>query len=232
MRLPALIPVPYEGTVYRNIYTCSPAQDLLDDVCDAEDSGLVDTLIQNTSGIDHKETQTNRVFQYGVLDPDLLSVFERGHWNGGRFGDGSAYGVWYASEDELTSISEACWNAYQLGRDNVLQRGEVYTVDRRMFDAQISAGRALDLIGRMEFYEDLIASEDYSEKNFEMIRTPSARRKEGICTPVFLPHVIKKNAYLYDLKLYINPNGLMTVSSPHEEMNFTVQARDLVLIQR
>lgn len=237
-----MTPSPYEGTVYRNIFTCSPTQDLLDDVCDIDDFGLVDTLIQGTSGIEHGQPQINRVFQYGRPDPDLLSFFERQNWNKGRFGDGRDYGVWYASEDERTSIYESCWSAYRIGRDNVLSRGEVYTVDRQMYNARISASSALDLIGQTSFY-DRLTSEDYSfcqalgekihEEKFEMLRTPSARKKGGVCTPVFSPEIIKTYSKLYYLKFYLNPDGLITVSSSREGMSFAVQANDLTnLTQR
>lgn len=227
MLFPKLIASSYRGTVYRNIFTCSPSQNLLEDVCDQAEAEIVDRLIQITSEIDHQAPQVHRVFQYGVIDSDeVLSVFQKEKWNVGRFGDGEDYGVWYAAEEELTSVYEACWTAYRLARDNVLSRGEVYTTDRVMFTAHVSTDQAVDLTKENDFFNQLTVSEDYRfcqklgrkihESKMELIRTCSARQLSGICIPVFSPKSIQSISFSYNLVLSIFPDGMIHVSSIRE----------------
>ncbi|QQR79596.1 MAG: RES family NAD+ phosphorylase [Deltaproteobacteria bacterium] len=230
-------PISYRKKVYRNIFTCSPSQYLLDDICDAEDFDLVDQLIQMTSEIDHHQSQPHRPFQYGIIESDeVLSVFKKEKWGIGRFGDGLTYGVWYAAEDEMTSVYEAAWTAYRLARDNVLLNGEVYTSDRSMFEAKVSSKKAIDLTKEKEIQTSLIDN-DYAfcqkigrqvhQESFDLLRTPSARRKEGVCVPIFSQLCIGKISYKYGLSFHILPSGQIHVSSGNQEMNFTQSADQL-----
>ncbi len=243
MDLPELHPVIYQNVVFRNIFTCAPSQDLLDDVCDRDEAAIVDGMIQITSGIDHGEPQRNRVYQYGTLESDdVLAVFRREKWGLGRFGDGLDYGVWYSAEDEMTSVYEACWTTYRLAQDNVLPRREVYTTDRKMFRARVRSQKAVDLMPEKELHPRL-TSEDYGfcqilgkrfrESAIEMARTPSARRRTGVCTPIFSPEPIRDISFLYYLSFHVHPNGNIHVNSAHAEGNFSgnlsIDARQLVL---
>ncbi len=238
MELPRLKATPYTGQVYRNIFTCSPSQYLLDDVCAVKDYDLVDAFIQNTSGIDHNEPQVNRPFQYGNIESEeILAVFKRENWGYGRFGDGKSYGVWYGAEEEATSVCEASWTAYRLAQDNMKGHGEVYTTDRAMYQARLSSELAVDITTSRKYAKPLRHPTDYAfcqalgqEMNavgHEILRTHSARKTDGICTPVFAPQAIKQVTRSYDLKINVSPDGFIGISSAHEAMNFSLSAEQL-----
>lgn len=230
---------PYRGEVFRNIFTCSPTQHILDDLCEAEDFELVDQFIQLTSEIDHQAPAYRRPFQYGhIEDEEIVAVFKKENWRSSRFSDGQSYGVFYSAEDELTSIYEASWWAYQLAQDNVWPRGEVYTSDRVMYRAFIEAEQLADLTREENYFESLIDPYDYhfcqslgravQEKSWQALRTHSARRKRGICIPVFSLEVIKEPLILYYLKFHVNPDGVINVVSGHDEANFSIRASELL----
>ncbi len=230
---------PYSGIVFRNIFTCSPTQHILDDICDEEDFERVDQFIQLTSEIDHHAPAYRRPFQYGhIEDEEVLAVFKKENWRSSRFSDGQSYGVFYSAEDEKTSIYEAAWWAYQLAKDNVWPRGEVYTSDRVMYRALIEAEQIADLTREENYFESLIDPYDYSfcqslglavqEQGWQALRTYSARRKSGICLPVFSLEVIKEPAILYYLKFHVNPDAVINVVSGHEEANFSIRASELI----
>ena len=124
----------------------------MDDICNEEDKPLIDKLVEITSGIDHSEPKHKRPYQYAKIEDDeILAVFEKEKWREGRFGDGKRYGVWYGAEKEITSVYESCWTAYLLGLDNVISKGEVYTVDRAMYEAKVSTLGAIDLCEENKF---------------------------------------------------------------------------------
>ncbi len=238
MDFPNLKARAYHRKLYRNIFTVSPSQHLFDDLCEVDDFAAVDALVQLTSEIDHDASQLERPFQYGVVpDDEMIAVFERHRWRWGRFGDGYNYGVWYGAEDPLTTLYEAAWWAYRLGKDNVLTHGEVYSVDRSMYVAQSHSSRSLDLSDDAEYLLRLVHPEDYGfcqalgkklvEESFEILRTPSARRRGGVCTPVFHPRVLQNCEFLYYLRFHLGGDGRIAVSSSKTEMNFSLQAEDL-----
>lgn len=238
MPLPALSAISYAKTVYRNIFTCAPTQHLLDDVGPSTDWDLIDHLIQATSGIAHGQPQHHRPFQYAeIYDELVLAVFKREHWCQGRFSDGATFGVWYGAEDEMTSVYEACWTSYQFGKDNVLPKNETYTVDRRLFQAQAISERACDLAGQRNQYPELVHPYDYSfcqqlgaaivKEGYHLLRTSSARRVSGICTPIFAPEALHDVAQNYCFKIHINPDRSINVSGSRSYLNFTSSEEDI-----
>lgn len=235
---PTLSAVPYKNTVYRNIFTCSPSQHLLDDVAPEKDWGFVDQLIQAASGIDHSRPQHHRPFQYAQIYDDLvLAVFRRENWSNGRFSDGSSFGVWYGAEDEMTSIFEACWTTFRFGSDNVLPKNETYTVDRRLFRAQATTERACDLVDSKKDLPQLVHPYDYSfcqelgaamaKEKYHLLRTPSARRIDGVCIPVFEPEAIDEVAHDYFFKIHVNPDRSINVNGGRPYLNFTTSVEEL-----
>lgn len=238
MEFPVFQPISYQGKIYRNIFTCAPSQNLYDDVCEINESKILDLLVQLTSGIDHQKNQIERTFQYGQIeDENVLRVFQKEHWSQGRFGKGNQYGVLYAAEDEITSVYESAWIAFRIGKDNVLKQGEVYTQDRRMFQVSVSTERAMDVMEQTKFLNSLVHPSDYSfcqsmggqlvKESFQLLRTASARRTGGICTPVFSSDCIQDYRSEYYLKIYVNPGGLIDITSSREENCFNLLASSL-----
>jgi RES domain. len=231
-------PLPYSGKIHRNFFTCAPSQELFDDLCAASDFPIVDKMVQITSGIDHGAPQFQRPFQYGkVEDDEIFAVFKKENWRAGRFGDGREFGVWYGAEDALTSVYEACWVAFRLGRDNVLKQGEVYTSDRKMVEAEVATEKALDVTRETSIFNQLVDPEDWSycqdlgaklhRSEIELLRTPSARKLAGICVPLFSPAPIKTCGFLYYLQIHVAPSGAIGVNSSRAEMNFSLNRSDL-----
>lgn len=232
VEFPKLKAINYEGEVFRNIYTCAPSQDLLDDICDFEDAPFLDTLIQVTSEIDHEVPQAHRPFQYGYIEDDeILAVFKKERWGYSRFSDGTGYGVWYSAEDEMTSIYEAAWWAYQLGKDNVHSKGEVYTTDRMMYQCSLQSDQAVDLMSEKDFHHSLTNPDDYSfchalgkqvvQYGMHLLRTPSARKKSGVCVPVFYAEAIRCAEKIFYMRFHINIDGMISVSSSQKKFNFS-----------
>jgi RES domain-containing protein len=235
MQFPSLQLTPYQGIVFRNLFTCAPSQNLYDDL--TNDSTVIDHFVELTSQIDHQLPQFNRPFQYGDLDHEILAPFQKGNWRCGRFGDGKGYGIWYGAEDPLTTVYEACYWTFQLGRDNVFPLSEVYTTDRKMYKASIETKFAWDLSKNEEYHHLLTHPTDYTFcqnlgnevilKKIEILKTPSARKTDGICVPIFLPTSIKKANFIYYLRIHANPDGNIGVHSSCETMNFSLSYEKL-----
>lgn len=228
----------YSNTVYRNIFTNTHKEHILNDIGDESDYEVIDAAIQLTSGIDHSKPQFHRPFQYGqVEDEDILAVFKTGNWNQGRFGDGQEYGVWYGAEEELTTIFEACWVVFQLAKDNTMPQGEVYTGDRAMYHAKVVSQKMVDLLHKAEIFNSLVHPVDYSfcqalgkklvKESVEMVRTPSARKHGGICTPLFSPTPIQKAERVYYVRIHVSPDRSIGVESSRENLNLCLNAENL-----
>ncbi len=238
MIFPKLEPKPYQKGVYRNIFT-NPGEHILKDIAAEADYELVDQVIQLTSGIDHSLPQYHRPFQYGrIEDADILAVFQRQNWGWGRFGDSKSYGVWYGAEEELTSVYEAVWVASRLAMDNTQAKGEVYTTDRAMYRAEVASERIIDLTGEKDNFTFLIHPNDYSycqalgnklvESAIEGLRTPSARRRNGICAPLFAASPIRKVERIFYLKIHINPDASIGVQCSQAHLNLSLNTLELV----
>jgi len=50
---------------------------------------------------------------------------------------------------------------------------------------------------------------------------------EGVCTPVFSSHCIEEHSSEYYLKVYVNPGGLIDITSSKEEMNLKLLVSQL-----
>lgn len=239
MECPPFYPQKYRGKVFRNIFTNASGQHILHDICDEKDLPLVEPLIQLTSGIDHQQPPCHRPFQYSKIeDEQILAVFKKENWNYGRFGDGKSYGVWYGAEEEETSVLEACWISYRLAKDNVSSHHEVYVSERAMYSAQIQALYAIDLTKEENLLLKLIHPIDYGycqtlgqkifEGHYQMLKTPSARRRNGICTPIFSPDPIKNTHRIYYLKINVYPDGQIGVDSSQDKVRTLVKASTLL----
>lgn len=164
-------------------------------------------------------------------------MFKRENWRSGRFGDGKSYGVWYGATKEETSVLETSWICYCLARDNTALRGEVFTSERVMYEAQIKTAAAIDLTHAIELFPKLVHPLDYSycqtlgknllQADRQMLLTPSARQKNGVCTPLFSPKPIRSTQKIYYLKINVYPDGHIGVDSAREKVKIFVKVADL-----
>lgn len=200
----------FHGVSYRNVYTCFPSQDLWDDLdLNQDEKDLVWDWVEKTSDINHHNDQKERVFQYGDTQSALLA-FNKTAFKPMRFNT-SAFGVWYGSLEEATSIRESlCW-FYRHNQERLKDKNIV--AHRKMFQANLETKRAVDL--RMTDERTKLTDEDrtYTQKlgsyakamGIDMYLTPSARNKNGTCTPVFFPKAIKKDKVAYYLRFTLTP---------------------------
>lgn len=214
-------PTPINLIAFRNIPTCSPSQMLFDDIVDDEDeAAILMDAEASASGIDHSLAKTGRFEQYGQIENSLL-CFNESFWRWSRFGDGS-FGVWYGALDEETSIEETLYHRPELDRNDLLLSDNPIMQARRMFRAQLTSRRAVDLCPFSAFYPKLTADRDYSfcqslgsfaiRSIIELYQTPSVRKDKGICVPVFTSKIIK-DTFLYDYyNLYPKVGRPMTLN--------------------
>jgi len=238
MEFPPFHPQKYLGKIFRNIFTNASGQHILHDICDEKDLSVLEPLIQLTSGIDHQQPPSHRPFQYAKIeDEQILAVFKKENWNTGRFGDGKSYGVWYGAEEEETSVLEACWVCYRLAKDNMSPHNEVYASERAMYSAQIQTEFAIDVTNEKNLFSKLIHPVDYGycqmlgqkifESHYQMLKTPSARKKKRTCTPIFSPDPIKNTQRIYYLKINVYPDGQIGVDSSQEKVRTLIKVADL-----
>ncbi len=201
---------------FRNIATCAPSQNLFDDIISPKHFSKLQQHELSSSNINHSQKKTCRPFQYGNTGLTLY-VFEKLNWCYSRFNQGNRYGVWYGSLEEDTSIWEIIY--HRLAENKELWANPKITSpfivhQRIMFQATCNSTSMVDLMSEKEMYLKLV-SDNYSfcnklgewatTHNVDGFFTPSARKKDGICTPLFNPAIIK-DEFLYYFDLIIHRN--------------------------
>lgn len=201
---------------FRNIATCAPSQNIFDDISSPKYFSLLHQHERASSSIDHSKSKNYRPFQYG--DTGLtLYVFDQLNWYYGRFSAGTSFGVWYGALEEETSIQEIIYHRFK--EDFELFKNPKITDpfivhQRAMFKAKCHDSCMVDLMREKKLYSKLI-SNDYSfchqlgkwgiKSQIDCFFTPSARKSEGICTPIFNPVIIQDSfIYYFDLIIYRN----------------------------
>lgn len=223
---------PHKFTSYRNIATCSPTQNLFDDLVSDRSFGILQQAENATSEIDHAQPKLHRPFQYS--DRESLIVFDKLHWTRGRFSLGNHYGVWYGALEESTSEQEILYHKIRESRElfkNPKITSSVITHQRVMLRAKCVAKKLADLRRHKTIHAKLI-SENYTfcqhlgaqaiAEDIEAFFTPSARHRDGTCTPVFNPVTIQKDEVIYyfdfivarDLQIQKRRSLLTTVAIP------------------
>jgi hypothetical protein len=226
----------FEGIVYRNIFTIYHSQDLFDDL--NLDSEFANDILQRaeniTSGVSHESSQKNRLFDYGQAHGSCISDTFKPPYTCGRFGDGNSYGVWYSATDEKTSIYEAFFHQWRRTQYQfkINPKTHLITIDRKMFACEVKSKDVLDFRTQLELHNKL-TSNDYKfcielgkkvkERNIQMLLVPSARNIGGVCSPVFLPEIIKSEKAIYYLKFYFHKDGkaeIERISNKKETFDF------------
>jgi hypothetical protein len=60
-----------------------------------------------------------------------------------------------------------------------------------------------------------------AKEKYHLLRTPSARRIDGVCVPVFEPEAIDEVAHDYFFKIHVNPDRSINVNGGRPYLNFT-----------
>jgi len=200
--------------VYRNIATCSPSQELFDDLVDLqEEFDILFDAEASASNVDRNIPGKFRCQQYGNIDDSLLCFDER-FWAWGRFGDGS-FGVWYSAIEEETSIHDTLYHRPELDKNDMINADGPIIQDRRMFSANLSLHSSVDLRTEIDRYPDIVHPDDYTFcqslgaqavlTGIASFQTCSARY-DGTCVPVFEPSIIT-DKILYDYHNFFPLNG-------------------------
>lgn len=128
-------------------------------------------------------------------------------WITSRFSDGT-FGVWYGALDEETAIQESLYQSYIFAKDDLEEGNFPVPIERKMVSADIETDASVDL--RKTSQSDQLVSDVYSfcqelgkralKESIGMHLTPSSRKPDGTCTPVFKAECIKRDRTLYFLK--------------------------------
>lgn len=209
-------PVRKKFTSYRNIATCSPSQNLFDDIIAPEHFSDLEQHERSSSDINHNKDKKCRPFQYADAGT-TLAVFEKINWRYGRFSNGTEYGVWYGALKEETSIHEIVYYRLQESRElfNNPKIVDPFIVSQRaLFKAQCLSSKIIDLMKNESLYAAL-TDNDYNfcqslgqsavTKKIDGFFTPSARHRGGTCTPIFNPEIINDQfVYYFDIIIHRN----------------------------
>lgn len=211
---------------YRNVYTVKVSQALFDDLGEEEEIPFLQAWENHTSGINHRENQIHRVFQYGN-NLSTLTVFEKLYWRYSRFGDGMSYGIWYGALDKATSIQESFYWSYLFSKPDLQKSSKPIQIDRKMFEADLEGKRAVDLRPLTPDYPQLVDPVDYSfcqelgkhavESKIDFYLNFSARKKNGTCLPVFNPASLLRDRFLYYFHFIFYPDGKAQITTDHDE---------------
>lgn len=209
---------------YRNYFSSPEHINLLDDLnLDEDEEDILAGLVNMSGGIDQSEHQIRRPIQYGEAYKEVFRMFGEGTWNQGRYGNGQTFGVWYGALDEDTSIHETLYHLYLLAKSNSInaKKGNIIFF-RKMIKVLIESNHLVDLTKDISPQTLLTHSSDLTmtqslgefatKNNVEAFLAPSARKIEGVCTPIFNASIFKdfdmQKAFLYNLKFSFNHSKL------------------------
>lgn len=203
-------PSEWQGSAYRNVYTVSPSQTLLDDLISDPKDFKVAVAWEEITGEIEKGHQYYRPIEYGDKGNSLF-VFENNNPGVTRFSDGT-FGVWYGALEEETSFTETLfWLFREVQPDLPNSKNGIIRKHRRMFLARLDHVETIDLVKLQSEYPNLTHPTDYSlchelgmyavDRGIGLYLAPSARKEEGIRTPVFQKEAIKGDTYRYDYYL-------------------------------
>jgi hypothetical protein len=210
-------PVFFESVAYRNIHTCSPTQDLLDDLLsDPEDYAIGFLLISRTAMLEELKQNYLRPFDYGVVPLHLQGLVP--NWVEGRFADGNKYAVWYGSLEEQTSLTETYFRKMAESKIKIpLMKEDSFVSHRRMYQVQVTCKQISDLRPHTATYPQLI-SEDYAfcqllghqgfSAGLDGFIYTSARAADGSNLAVFRPEsVMPEQKMLYVVRFEFFRDG-------------------------
>jgi len=218
---------PFEGFVFRNIYTIKNSQNLFDELCDtAEEKNILEYWSEKSSFIDHKKPQYHRFAQYSEIEntpfpptPEILAPLIDACES--RFSDGT-FGIWYSALDEQTTISETLYWTYKWWKKDIEAAKNPYVTDRKIFQAKIKTAKTYNLTSMAKEFPELMHKNDYTfcrsigkyakENSVEALLTLSVRHDGGICVPIFTPDIIEKIQFMrfYHYTFYKDGQYLIT----------------------
>ena len=191
----------WNGTGFRNFYTCYPSQDLFDDLSDnLSDFSAAHLLSERTKTISMLSTSYTVPFSYGEI-PEILKGLVPS-WHLGRFGDGLNYAIWYGSTDRETSIAETFFHQEKkfFAEKNFMKESQ-FISHRKMISVNITGEHFLDARECVNKYPQLMSSEDYTFcQQFGAISR--SRGDDGIIS-ASVRHATAANVNLFNHKCFL-----------------------------
>jgi len=183
--------VDFKETVFRNIPSVVPSEDLLDDLSDDPKARAYgEALVAVQQDADYRSPIIMRPFLYGVsLDGTRLPT---------RFSDGRRFGVWYGSLEMETTIHETVYHWKKRLKDMLITIAEEVVSERRVFEV-VATGLFIDLRGKHDRFPGLIDKDDYTfthalgeylNRNNQSALLVQSARFNGINLAAFRPDVL------------------------------------------
>ena len=208
--------VDFNESVFRNIATVVPSEDLLDDLSDdagARSYGEV-LVTRQRQGDDQYASVIGRPFTYGVsIAPDAVCSGMKS-----RFSDGTRFGVWYGSLAIITTVYETVFHWTRFLTDAGMETESVIT-ERRVFKVHAS-GILVDLRGKEKKFPDLISDRyDFTHRLGDYLYSAgqrgllvqSARDAGGTNIAAFTPDILSDPRHQLYVS-YMLENGAVRLS--------------------
>jgi len=208
--------VDFNESVFRNIATIIPSEDLLDDLSDSPGARAYGEALvtRQRQGNDQYASVIGRPFIYGVsMAPDTVCS-----GMGSRFSDGTKFGVWYGSLAILTTVYETIFHWVRFLTDAGMET-ETAIAERRVFKVHAS-GILIDLRGKEEEFPDLVSDHyDFTHRLGDYIHragqkgllVQSARDAGGTNMAAFTPDILSDPRHQLYMS-YMLENGAVGIS--------------------
>jgi hypothetical protein len=138
-----------------------------------------------------------------IIQEGISSKFKPENWYQTRYSDGT-WAVLYTAEAPQTARAESLYHKRRFMAEELAQ-GPVQ-IDLRLVQLYSESENCSDLLENHELDRARLVSEDesgypycqdlarkYRQVGAELLRTPSARDRDGVCVPIFQRTVIKKD---------------------------------------
>ncbi|MCE5256796.1 MAG: RES family NAD+ phosphorylase [Spirochaetaceae bacterium] len=208
--------VDFNESVFRNIATVVPSEDLLDDLSDDPGARAYGEALvtRQRQGYDQYASVIGRPFTYGVsMAPDTVCSGMKG-----RFSDGTRFGVWYGSLAIITTVYETIFHWTRFLTDVGMEAESVIT-ERRVFKVHAS-GILVDLRGKEKKFPDLVSDRyDFTHRLGDYLHragqrgllVQSARDAGGTNIAAFTPDILSDPRHQLYVS-YMLENGAVRLS--------------------
>jgi hypothetical protein len=153
--------IDFDADLFRNIKGMRVSQDLFDDLADRASHRAVAMAATMTTKPHSPSPLLTRPFDYGTA---LTHPFQSENWHETRFSDGTAFGVWYGSQQVKTTVFETVYHWTRFVLDSFPDCKDTIISERRVFRAHCR-GLLVDLRDKHLTFPQLIDPSSYEFSN-------------------------------------------------------------------
>lgn len=224
-------PISFATDSFRNIHTCSPSQNLLDDLlADPNDYDTGFLLISKTARLEELKQNYLKPFDYGIVPVYLQGLVP--NWAEGRFGDGNRFAVWYGSLEEQTSLAETFYRKMVESKKKIpFMKEPSFISHRRMYQIQVKCKHMSDLRPLSSTTPELLSEDYYFCQNLghqgysaglDGFIYSSARKLGGSNLAIFKPDcVMPEQKSLYVVRFEFFKDGRSPVVTKETKTDIT-----------